>query len=136
MLDAAFVLNCTGPQSRFSGTEVPLFQNLLRRGLARLDELDLGLDVSEDFAVPDSEGNASRSLFATGPLLRGKLWETTAVPELRGQAMRIAQILLDHQAEAVVQDSKMTYSNTAFSRPVRRRSDIAAIPVRFRRIKI
>jgi uncharacterized NAD(P)/FAD-binding protein YdhS len=30
-----------------------------------------------------------------GPLLHGTLWETIAVPELRGQALRVAQLLLE-----------------------------------------
>ena len=29
-----------------------------------------------------------------GPLLRGTLWETIAVPELRGQARRVAETLV------------------------------------------
>ncbi|MDF1743819.1 MAG: hypothetical protein P1V19_08990, partial [Gimesia sp.] len=41
------------------------------------------------------EGEHSEFLFAIGPLMKGTLWETTAVPELRGQAMRVAQLLLD-----------------------------------------
>jgi uncharacterized NAD(P)/FAD-binding protein YdhS len=30
-------------------------------------------------------------------LLKGSLWETTAVPELRGQAMRVAQLILEQE---------------------------------------
>ncbi|HZC59493.1 MAG TPA: hypothetical protein VE154_05830 [Chthoniobacterales bacterium] len=33
--------------------------------------------------------------FALGPLLRGTLWETVAVPELRAQAKRVAETLLE-----------------------------------------
>jgi uncharacterized NAD(P)/FAD-binding protein YdhS len=33
-----------------------------------------------------------------GPLLRGTLWETVAVPELRGQALEVAQVLLEGSA--------------------------------------
>ena len=51
-----------------------------------------------DFATIDAEGNPSEFLFAIGPLMKGTLWETTAVPELRGQAMRVAQLLLDDAA--------------------------------------
>ena len=40
-------------------------------------------------------GERSSVLFAIGPLMRGTLWETTAVPELRGQAMRVAQVLIE-----------------------------------------
>ncbi|WP_417384623.1 FAD/NAD(P)-binding protein [Gimesia sp.] len=92
------VINCTGPNSGFSDTTVPLFQNLLQRGLIRPDELDMGIDVGADFATIDEEGSPSEFLFAIGPLMKGTLWETTAVPELRGQAMRVAQLLLDDAA--------------------------------------
>lgn len=97
-LEGGLVINCTGPNCGFSGTSVPLFQNLLKRGLIRPDELDMGIDVGADFAVIDAEGNPSEFLFAVGPLMKGTLWETTAVPELRGQAMRVAQLLLDDVA--------------------------------------
>lgn len=98
ILEGGLVVNCTGPNSGFSDTSVPLFQNLLKRGLIRPDELDMGIDVASDFAVINGEGNHSESLFAIGPLMKGTLWETTAVPELRGQAMRVAQLLLDDVA--------------------------------------
>ena len=91
------VINCTGPQSQFSNTDLPLVRNLLERGLVSTDELDMGIEVNSDFAVVNSEGAASRCLYAIGPLLRGSLWETTAVPELRGQAMRVAQIMLEQE---------------------------------------
>ncbi|WP_417390894.1 FAD/NAD(P)-binding protein [Gimesia sp.] len=94
----SLVINCTGPNSGFSDTSVPLFQNLLQRGLIRPDELDMGIDVGADFATIDAEGHPSEFLFAIGPLMKGTLWETTAVPELRGQAMRVAQLLLDDEA--------------------------------------
>lgn len=93
-LTAALAINCTGPQARFSRTEVQLFQNLLRRGLVRPDPLDMGVDVDKDLAVIGRNGGASDCLFALGPLLKGTLWETTAVPELRGQAMQLARVLL------------------------------------------
>jgi uncharacterized NAD(P)/FAD-binding protein YdhS len=35
-------------------------------------------------------------LLALGPLLKGTFWETVAVPELRGQARRVAESLLGH----------------------------------------
>ncbi len=44
--------------------------------------------VDEDHTVIDREGRRSKYLLALGPLLRGTLWETIAVPELRGQARR------------------------------------------------
>ncbi|MEM7144630.1 MAG: FAD/NAD(P)-binding protein [Verrucomicrobiota bacterium] len=94
-LTGDLVVNCTGPMTRFSAIQSPLIQNLLAGGLAHPDEMDMGLQIADDFAVIDAAGNRSNLLFAIGPLLRGTLWETIAVPELRGQAMRVAQTILD-----------------------------------------
>ena len=41
------------------------------------------------------DGQRSKILLALGPLLRGTLWETVAVPELRSQARRVAETLLE-----------------------------------------
>jgi len=50
--------------------------------------------VDADHTVIDRSGQRSAILLALGPLLRGTLWETIAVPELRGQARRVAETLL------------------------------------------
>lgn len=93
-LEGGLVVNCTGPQPSFASTSDPLFKSLLDRGLVRADGLDMGIDVDASFAAMERDGKRSTFLYALGPLLRGTLWETTAVPELRGQAMRVAQLLL------------------------------------------
>jgi uncharacterized NAD(P)/FAD-binding protein YdhS len=95
-LEGGLVVNCTGPQAGVScgaGAD-PLLASLLQRGLVRADELDMGIKVDADFVAVERDGRRSGFLYALGPLLRGTLWETTAVPELRGQALRIAQLLL------------------------------------------
>ncbi len=94
VLEGGLVVNCTGPQSSFTRAAEPLFKSLLERGLVRADGLDMGIDVDGNFAAIERDGRRSAFLYALGPLLKGTLWETTAVPELRGQAMRVAQILL------------------------------------------
>ena len=58
------------------------------------DAMDMGIRVDPEFAAVDSSGFPSAFMRVIGPLLRGTLWETIAVPELRGQAMRLAQSLL------------------------------------------
>lgn len=103
------VINCTGPQLRFSETGLPLFDNLLRKGLVISDELDMGIQVDDDFAAIGEKGQSSNTLFAIGPLLRGSLWETTAVPELRRQAMRVAEVLLEREPAAVQEELIIEY---------------------------
>jgi uncharacterized NAD(P)/FAD-binding protein YdhS len=65
----------------------------------RVDEMDMGISVGADFSAVDRSGQASSFLYAIGPLLKGTLWESVAVPELRGQALRVAQSLLEACAE-------------------------------------
>jgi uncharacterized NAD(P)/FAD-binding protein YdhS len=95
VLDAGLVLNCTGPQESYTRSPTPLFQNLFFRGLLRADELDMGVCVADDFAVVGRSGQPSDFLYAIGPLLKGTLWETTAVPELRIQAFRAAETIIE-----------------------------------------
>jgi uncharacterized NAD(P)/FAD-binding protein YdhS len=89
------VINCTGPESDCRRLEDPLMSALLTQGLARPDTLFLGLDVSPDGALVGSDGSISQSLYAVGPALKGSLWESTAVPELREQIHKLAQHLVN-----------------------------------------
>jgi uncharacterized NAD(P)/FAD-binding protein YdhS len=93
-LVVGLLVNCTGPRESLNDAPAALFQNLFDRGLVRPDELDMGIEVTPDFAAVDQEGRPSDFLFAVGPLLKGTLWETTAVPELRAQAFQVARALL------------------------------------------
>jgi len=95
-LTGDLVINATGPHTRFSDTSSALLRNLLRRGLVVPDELEMGLRADADHTVIDRAGQRSTILFALGPLLRGTLWETIAVPELRGQARHVAETVLQH----------------------------------------
>jgi uncharacterized NAD(P)/FAD-binding protein YdhS len=94
-LEGDLVINATGPQTRFSATRSVLLQNLLRRGLVSPDDLDMGMRIDGDHVIIGGDGARSELLLALGPLLRGTHWETIAVPELRGQARRVAETLLD-----------------------------------------
>jgi uncharacterized NAD(P)/FAD-binding protein YdhS len=110
---ADYVINCTGPESDFRRVRSRLLSDLFEKELARSDELGLGLDVTEDGAVLDAGGVASDSLYAVGPLCKGHLWETTAVPELRAQVSELTRRLLDglslktadNQTSSVVQST-------------------------------
>lgn len=95
-LTGDLVINATGPQTRFSDTSSVLLRNLLRRGLVAPDDMDMGVRVKPDHTVVGADGKRSRFMLALGPLLRGTLWETIAVPELRDQARRVAETVLDH----------------------------------------
>ena len=89
-----YVINCTGPEADCRRVESCLLSDLLAKKLARPDPLALGLDAAEDGAVLDARGVPSDSLYAVGPLRKGQLWESTAVPELRVQVSEMTRALL------------------------------------------
>ncbi len=94
-----YVVNCTGPECNYHRLGDPLVANLFARGLARPDALLLGLDVAADGAVLDVNGVPSRRLFTLGSPQKGRLMETTAVPELRVQARDLAVRLRTQEPE-------------------------------------
>lgn len=94
MLWVGTVINCTGPGSDLNRVDDGLVRQLLADGSIRTDSLGLGLDVADDCAVVDASGNASGVLYYIGPLLKARYWEATAVPELRGFARQLADVLL------------------------------------------
>jgi uncharacterized NAD(P)/FAD-binding protein YdhS len=87
------VINCTGPASDVGALRDPLLSALRDAGLLRPDPLALGIDTSRDGALLDRAGRPSRLLYHVGPLLRAGSWESTAVPELRVHAQRLAETL-------------------------------------------
>jgi uncharacterized NAD(P)/FAD-binding protein YdhS len=95
------VINATGPATKLTASRSLLLQNLLRRGLVVPDETDMGVRVDPDHTVILGDGEQSGLLLALGPLLRGTFWETIAVPELRAQAKRVAETLLEQPAAPV-----------------------------------
>jgi uncharacterized NAD(P)/FAD-binding protein YdhS len=89
------VVNCTGPQGNYAALAQPLVRNAMRRGLLRPDALQLGIDANQDLNLLDARGIPQTDLFTLGPPLRGVFYETTAVPETRDQAARIASVLIE-----------------------------------------
>ena len=90
-LRARRVINCTGPSRDVRAYHSPLVGALIARGLSRPDALGMGLEAAEGGALVYAAGVHSERLFTLGPLLKGQLWETTAVRELRNQALDLAR---------------------------------------------
>ncbi|WP_293389460.1 FAD/NAD(P)-binding protein [Nevskia sp.] len=88
------VVNCTGPDSNYRRLNHPLLQSLREQGLATVDTLGLGLETDAAGGLVERDGRASARIFTLGPTRKGELWETTAVPEIRGQAQSLARHLL------------------------------------------
>jgi len=85
-----WILNCVGSDERYGRIADRLVQSLLRSGHARPGPLDLGLDVSPNFVLLDSQGLEQHGFYLIGPATRGCFWEVTSVPAIRGQATAVA----------------------------------------------
>jgi uncharacterized NAD(P)/FAD-binding protein YdhS len=93
-IDAAAVLNCTGTGTGVSTSADPLVLNLLTSGLAVPGPLDLGFRTDGTGRLVSASG-ASPAIWTIGPLRRGELWESTAIPEIRVQAGGLARPVLE-----------------------------------------
>jgi uncharacterized NAD(P)/FAD-binding protein YdhS len=71
----------------------PALRSLIERGLARLDPLQLGIDVTPESAVISRSGMPSERLFAVGPLTRPAFWEIIAIPDICDQCVDLANRL-------------------------------------------
>jgi uncharacterized NAD(P)/FAD-binding protein YdhS len=92
------VVNCTGPQADIRGLGDPLLDDLLRPrtagSLAIVATAGMGLRTVDGRLI-DSDGRTETPLWTLGALRRGELFESTAVPEIRSQALAVAGALLD-----------------------------------------
>ncbi len=84
------VYNCTGLDMNLRTCSDPLVRQLREDGVIRPDARGLGLETDSQGRVL---GTAWPHLLALGNLRKGQLWESTAVPELRGQALKVARSL-------------------------------------------
>jgi uncharacterized NAD(P)/FAD-binding protein YdhS len=87
------VINCTGPARDVGAGSSGLLRSLIARGVARPGPLALGLDVADSGALIGRDGREQDRIYAIGPLLKERLWETTAVRELRVQSLELARRL-------------------------------------------
>lgn len=86
-LETDVILNCTGPEPDFNKLSAPLVKQLIQSGLIEGHILSYGLKAPEN-------GELSEGFFTLGPPLKGVLWESTAVPEIRLQAAMLAGKLI------------------------------------------
>jgi uncharacterized NAD(P)/FAD-binding protein YdhS len=84
------VVNCSGLTG--DPTADPLLGGMAARGWCTPDRLGLGLVADDAGCLIDGWGLSSQ-IATLGPLRRGQLWETTAIPEIRAQAERLALAL-------------------------------------------
>jgi len=89
-----FVVLCTGPDDTAALSRPPL-SSLVAVGQARPGPHGLGVDTDADTGqLLSSSGELVPGTYAIGPLRRGTLWESTAIPEIRSEARRLAALLV------------------------------------------
>ncbi|MBM7516664.1 FAD/NAD(P)-binding protein [Nocardioides nitrophenolicus] len=96
------VVNCTGPLADVRRSTDPLLKALVARGTVAPDPLALGIDSTPDGGVVSADGRVVDGLFVVGPPRKGTLWESTAIPEIRGQAAQVAAAVLERTSRPVV----------------------------------
>jgi len=64
----------------------PIVRQMLDDGLVEVDGLGIGLKV-------DGNDRAGPGVWAMGPMTKGNYWEIIAVPDIRGQAARVADMI-------------------------------------------
>ena len=86
------IINCTGPENHISKTGNKLLSNLYNKGLISAGPCNMGIHAHhENGQVINADQSLKSNLFVIGNNLKGTLWETTAVPELRVQAKKLAE---------------------------------------------
>jgi uncharacterized NAD(P)/FAD-binding protein YdhS len=91
-LSVAAVVNCTGTCTGLRADSDPLVLNLLDSGTALPGPLDLGFATDAAGRLLPASG-PQPAVWTVGPLRRGQLWESTAIPEIRQQAADVAREL-------------------------------------------
>jgi uncharacterized NAD(P)/FAD-binding protein YdhS len=101
LLHADAIILCTGPESDPSRWGSSFMNGLLSSELASLDPLGLGLRTTQVGLLVGRGETVQQRLSTIGPLRRGSLWESTAVPELSRQAQLLAVQLLSNSAPEI-----------------------------------
>lgn len=92
--DADLIIQTSGLNTDIRHSEHPLISQLLTNGHIAADPLGLGVLADRDGRLQGGDHHWPH-LFAMGSLLRGTLWESTAIPEIRQHARHLADLLLN-----------------------------------------
>ncbi len=90
-VDVDRVINCTGAGVDLLRTAPPLVAGLIESGMARPDDLGLGLDVDPHGALVDAGGRPNARIDVIGGLRKGVEWEAIGVTEIRDHAAAAAR---------------------------------------------
>ena len=92
--DVDYVVNATGVEMRAQTMRNPLLHDVLGKGHAQPGPHGIGLKAARDGRMVDADGDAQPRIFILGSLRIGCVWESIAIPELRGQAETAVRELL------------------------------------------
>jgi uncharacterized NAD(P)/FAD-binding protein YdhS len=92
-LKTARVINCTGPDMNYHRVDSQLLKSLFSQGLVSAGPMGSGFNCTRFGALIDASGKTSGVLFNLGPGRLGTLLESIAIPEIREQAVELADIL-------------------------------------------
>lgn len=97
-LQSDIVVQATGLDTAVGFAQHSLLSGLLQDGMAIADPLHLGVLAQADGQLINATGDVQHGLYAIGSLLRGNLWECTAMPEIRVAAHALAEQLSAQRA--------------------------------------
>jgi uncharacterized NAD(P)/FAD-binding protein YdhS len=92
-IDIQAVVNCCGPHANPKMVNTPLYSQLFSSGIVKEDSMKMGFAIDENNACLNEKEVASKRLFAMGPICKGTLWETIAIPDLNSQSLAIAKTI-------------------------------------------
>lgn len=95
-LNADIVINCIGPCQDYEQIDQPLIKNLLNKRLIQCDPVHLGINALPGGQVIKENGTPSDNFFTIGLPLKGIVWESLAVPEIRLEAEELSKILVEN----------------------------------------
>jgi len=95
------IINCSGPQLNIARSGSTLYKNLLKKHLLFEDELHMGFRALPDGRLLDGKGQVIPGFYTIGNGLRGVLFESSAIPEIRGQAYRLVKHIMVPYAATV-----------------------------------
>jgi uncharacterized NAD(P)/FAD-binding protein YdhS len=93
------IINCTGPSANIYKTENDLLKKLIDKRFIKADELKLGIDANFNGQIVDENNKPSTIFYTLGSSMKGVLWESTSVPDLRVQADNLASLLLNEEPQ-------------------------------------
>lgn len=89
MLDVAQITDGRGLLRDPEDHATPLFRALVKSGVARIDALRIGLEVTAEGRVLPRAGTPPAPLYAIGPAARAASWEGLAIVDIRAQAAQL-----------------------------------------------